>query len=278
MNKPVNRALTVKEAQIQILKALKKFGYPKNYLRTIIDWLKLPLIVSKNQRMSKSASKNFSFALEALSAQRPVEYIVKRAHFFKRVFAVNKHTLIPRPFTEQLVEKVIHYAAESKPTHIIDIGSGSGCIIISLFLELRALGVQSNYTAIEKSASAIKIARKNAVLHNINEINFIHADIAKFDYSTLDIRNSKVVIVTNPPYITASEYIKLSRSVREYEPKMALVESERFLKGLDKLQEYLEENNNLISLFAEYRGKSVSPVIIEEHKLHDLPSEILKNH
>lgn len=271
-------SLTVQKTQIEILKALKMFGYPKNYLRTIIDWLKLPLIVNKNQVVSKSASRKLSLALEALSAQQPVEYIVKRAHFFKRVFEVNKSTLIPRPFTELLVEKAIHNAVEHKPTHIIDIGTGSGCIIISLFLELSALGVRTNYFAIEKSASALKIAQKNALLHNIHDIKFVHTDINKLDHSVLNIANSSVLIVTNPPYITNTEYYKLDRSVREYEPKGALVESERFLKGLDKLQEYLEENNNLISLFAEYRGKSVSPVIIEEHKLHDLPSEILKNH
>ena len=153
----------------------------------------------------------------------PVAYLVGFKEFYSLRFDVSEHVLIPRPETEFVVIAVLDIVKEyfnsdtngqSIPCHVVDVGTGSGAIAITLATELSRIEV----TAVDLSTAALEVARKNAIGHEVNDrIEFIEQDLlegasdTKFD-----------IVVSNPPYVTSEEYEALSRNVREYEPKLAL--------------------------------------------------------
>ena len=153
----------------------------------------------------------------------PVAYLVGFKEFYSLRFDVSEHVLIPRPETEFVVIAVLDIVKEyfnsdtngqSIPCHVVDVGTGSGAIAITLATELSLIEV----TAVDLSTAALEVARKNAIGHEVNDrIEFIEQDLlegasdTKFD-----------IVVSNPPYVTSEEYEALSRNVREYEPKLAL--------------------------------------------------------
>jgi release factor glutamine methyltransferase len=153
----------------------------------------------------------------------PVAYLVGFKEFYSLRFDVSEHVLIPRPETEFVVIAALDIVKEyfnsdtnvqSLPCHVVDVGTGSGAIAITLATELSGIQV----TAVDLSTAALEVARKNATSHEVNDrIEFIEQDLlegasdAKFD-----------IVVSNPPYVTSEEYEALSRNVREYEPQLAL--------------------------------------------------------
>jgi len=141
---------------------------------------------------------------------KPLQYVIGETEFYGHRFFVNESVLIPRPETEYLVEKIIT-EIDSYNT-ILDIGSGSGAIAITLKKELPYLSI----TAVDISASALKIATENAKLNQV-EIEFIESDI----FSKLNTKFD--IIVSNPPYIPQKEYEALDKEILEYEPKLALL-------------------------------------------------------
>lgn len=152
-------------------------------------------------------------ALDALMARRmrgePLQYIRGRAEFFGREFFVDDRVLIPRPETELLVEAAIARAPEH--ARVLDIGSGSGCIAISLERERPDLFV----TSIDISLAALAVARRNARAHGSRAL-FAASDA--FDA----VRGGFDLIVSNPPYIPAAAYEQLATEVRDHEPRGAL--------------------------------------------------------
>ncbi|MCY4780580.1 peptide chain release factor N(5)-glutamine methyltransferase [Sphingobacterium sp. UT-1RO-CII-1] len=154
--------------------------------------------------------------LQQLKTAKPIQHILGEAPFYGRVFAVNDQTLIPRPETEELVDLIIKDNLNRNNLTFVDIGTGSGCIAISLAKEI----ADATGFAIEVSDAALEIARKNAKKHNVN-INFIHADISEWDYFMQE--NMKFdIIVSNPPYITSTEKLEMHNNVLQYEPHSAL--------------------------------------------------------
>ena len=141
---------------------------------------------------------------------KPLQYVIGETEFYGHRFFVNESVLIPRPETEYPVEKIIT-EIDSYNT-ILDIGSGSGAIAITLKKELPYLSI----TAVDISASALKIATENAKLNQV-EIEFIESDI----FSKLNTKFD--IIVSNPPYIPQKEYEALDKEILEYEPKLALL-------------------------------------------------------
>jgi len=141
---------------------------------------------------------------------KPLQYVIGETEFYGHRFFVNESVLIPRPETEYLVEKII--TEIDSYTTILDIGSGSGAIAITLKKELPYLSI----TAVDISASALKIATENAKLNQV-EIEFIESDI----FSKLNTKFD--IIVSNPPYIPQKEYEALDKEILEYEPKLALL-------------------------------------------------------
>lgn len=157
--------------------------------------------------------------LTRLQTGEPVQYILGHTEFYGLPFRVNPSVLIPRPETEELVEWALSEADGLElavGSNILDIGTGSGCIAISLKKHLQAM----NVSAVDISAGAIDTAKQNAALNNI-EVNFIQDDIlTPFDSVLLNTRYS--IIISNPPYVTLHDKTQMHHNVTDFEPHTAL--------------------------------------------------------
>ena len=157
---------------------------------------------------------NWPQILTDLSKNIPVQYLLGEADFYGLTFEVNSNVLIPRNETEELVEAVLGLAKTMpQPLHILDIGTGSGCIAITLAKFLK----NSNLTAFDISESALKTAQNNAI-HNQVKVNFEQIDILQVQ----DFPQTFDLIVSNPPYVRQSEMAEMTAHVNEHEPHLAL--------------------------------------------------------
>ena len=149
------------------------------------------------------------------SAAEPVAYLVGHREFFGLDFAVTSDVLIPRPDTETLVIEAIEWLKQRSQPRVLDIGTGSGCIAISLAVNCR----QAQVTAIDLSAAALAIAQQNAEKHGVTDrIRFLHGDL----FAPLADNEQFDLIASNPPYITSAEMETLQPDVRLHEPHSAL--------------------------------------------------------
>lgn len=182
------------------------------------------LALQPNYSISKEEEQPLFEALSELRLQRPVQYIMGKAHFMELELMVNTHVLIPRPETEELVRWILNdchaeYPPErdgragSRSIKILDIGTGSGCIVLALAKNCPDAQVY----ALDVSEKALKVAKHNATQNEV-AINFIQADILTLD--TLDVTFD--VIVSNPPYVRELEKKEMKANVTEYEPQEAL--------------------------------------------------------
>jgi release factor glutamine methyltransferase len=153
-------------------------------------------------------------ALEKLRREVPIQYIIGKAHFYGLSFEVNPAVLIPRPETEELVDWIIRDLNAQAPGRldILDIGTGSGCIAVSL-----AKNLQANVSAIDVSPDALETAKSNAKANNV-AVDFIRQDIL----DTEDLDQSYDVIASNPPYVRHLEKHEIRRNVLDNEPHLAL--------------------------------------------------------
>ncbi len=200
--------------------------------RTGMDRAQLAL--SPDKSFSTAQRADWEQILDRLCAEEPVQYVLGEAFFFGRRFAVNPHVLIPRPETEELVAWI---ASEAKPdSAILDIGTGSGCIAVSLALELPG----SEVSALDVSMEALKVARQNASALGAR-IQFIHDDIR--GYASEEKYD---VVVSNPPYVRHLEKAQIRDNVLKYEPHLAL-----FVEDDDALLFY--------RLIAQFATRSLRP-------------------
>ena len=155
--------------------------------------------------------------LQRLQTGEPIQYILGHTEFYGLPFNVNPSVLIPRPETEELVEWVLNTVGTSQLTtsNILDIGTGSGCIAISLKKNLP----RATVSAIDISTKALEKAKQNADLNNV-KIDFIHADILNIK-SEIEIPKSDI-IVSNPPYVTQHDKTQMHTNVTDFEPHTAL--------------------------------------------------------
>lgn len=180
---------------------------------TAIPYRKL-LLLEEEHRLNPIQVQQLLTVLNDLKIGKPIQHILGEAHFYGSVFKVNENVLIPRPETEELVDWIIndHAGCSTKNKNILDIGTGSGCIPISIKKYLPA----STVSTIDVSVQALDVARENAAQLNA-DVNFINADI--LNYSTEDKFD---VIVSNPPYIRELEKEQMHKNVLTYEPHLAL--------------------------------------------------------
>lgn len=166
----------------------------------------------------------------------PLQYILGETEFYGYKIKVSNSVLIPRPETELLVEKIIK--DEKKVNSILEIGTGSGAIVIALAKNLNT----NKIDAVDISESALKIAQQNAVLNNV-EINFFRSDIFE---NVTDIYD---IIISNPPYISLTEYELLPKEIKDHEPRSALQAENNGLyfykKILQKAKEHLTESGKI---------------------------------
>ena len=184
------------------------------------------LIVDNQINITKKALRKYDLAIERRTKKEPIAYILGKKEFWSEDFKVNKTTLIPRPETELLIYKVIKYF-KNKKINILDIGTGSGCILLSILKELRF----SRGVGLDISTKAIQVAKINAERLNLlnrskfKVFNFKDYILGKFD-----------LIVSNPPYILSKDLKNLSRDILSYEPKMAF---DGGVDGLDLIKQVI---------------------------------------
>ncbi len=170
------------------------------------------LLTNLSQKINKNKILLFNKLVIRRTLKEPLAYIIKEKEFWSKMFEVDKNTLIPRPETELMVEQILKIY-RNKKVFILDIGTGTGCILISLLSELKS----SYGLGIDISKKALYLAKKNAKKHiTNNKISFLKR-------SFTDLYNYKFdLIVSNPPYITSNEMRNLDDDIRKFEPKIAL--------------------------------------------------------
>ncbi len=168
-------------------------------------------------------------------SKEPIAYLLKKKEFWTNKLNVSSDVLIPRPETEILVENLIMYYKDKNP-FILDIGTGSGCIIISLLQELK----KSKGIAIDISKKTLKIAKINSKLNGtFNRIKFVNLSISKFNSFKFDL------IVSNPPYISRSELKNLDEGIKFFEPKIALDGGN---DGLDVMRKVIYKSRKILKI------------------------------
>ncbi|MUU76839.1 peptide chain release factor N(5)-glutamine methyltransferase [Winogradskyella endarachnes] len=182
---------------------------------------RIQLTLEPELAITKPETESFFKALEHLKQQKPIQYLLGETEFFGLPFKVNENVLIPRPETEELVDMIIR-ALESRSVQsslkILDIGTGSGCIAISLAKHIPNAEVY----ALDVSPEALKVAKQNAELNNV-DINFIEANILdQTCHSALDAESNFDIIVSNPPYVRNLEKVEIKPNVLDNEPHLAL--------------------------------------------------------
>ncbi|MHC1716978.1 MAG: class I SAM-dependent methyltransferase [Candidatus Dojkabacteria bacterium] len=180
----------------------------------------------------------------------PWEYIIGEVEFCENKFLVNKATLIPRVETEQLVDIAYkEYRKNKKYSQIIDVGTGTGCIIISLFKKINPQP-KTKFYATDISSSALDLAKENARINGIkDEIEFKKTNIVE----GIEM-NGDILITANLPYIPLMQYMKLDKSVLDYEPKLTLeggIDGLKYYKKLLKQVEKKVKDNGNISMIIE---------------------------
>jgi len=186
-----------------------------------LDLSKSKLIIEEDMDLSIDKTTKLYNCLDRLKKHEPIQYVLGKTDFCKLKFFVDKSVLIPRPETEELVNIILKNELDNKT--ILDIGSGSGCIAISLAKHSPKVKI----TALDVSKDAIELSRRNAKKNDVS-LEFIVADIFRYkSYKKYDI------IVSNPPYVLESQRKYMSKNVLDYEPKLAL-----FVKNDDPLKFY----------------------------------------
>ena len=207
-------------------------------------------LISKGTTVVNSDSQSvIDMALEKLNQHIPVQYVTGTAWFYGLPFIVRPAVLIPRPETEELVSMAIHFCEKENKKSLIDIGTGSGCIPISIKTNLPHL----NVSALDVSCDALYIAKENAKKHAV-EIDWLEVDF--LDESSWQNLSMYDVIVSNPPYIPLEEKAVMDKNVTAHEPHLALfVPDERPLIFYEK-----------IALFGKNHLASGGAIFLETHE------------
>ena len=168
------------------------------FCNEFLGWSKAITLSNREQNINQSDLLRFHHAIKALKQGKPVQYIIGSAFFYDSNFEVNEHTLIPRPETEELAALIINQNSTKAGMSVLDIGTGSGCIAVTLAKHLS----EAKVIAIDVSVEALDVARKNAGAQNV-DVDCQQEDIF---YPTKTISGKKFdIIVSNPPYVCDSE-------------------------------------------------------------------------
>jgi len=225
---------------------------------------RIDLALNPEMEMDALQLLRWESVLSELKKEKPIQYILGETEFYGLPFLVNENTLIPRPETEELVAWILESAkheVQNTRLNLLDIGTGSGCIAISLAKNLP----NAQVAAIDVSEKALVMAKENAKVNAV-DVNFIQADILKMDdldqlpTSNFQLPTHFDIIVSNPPYVRNLEKVEIKPNVLAYEPHLALfVEDTDALLFYRKIAELalknLSENGKLYFEINQYLGK-----------------------
>ena len=187
--------------------------------------------------LKKVSDKDFNFYKNLItkrSLRKPIAQLINKKFFWDSEFYVNNDILIPRPETEFIVDNVLKFTRQKNKLHILDIGIGSGCILISILKERKTF----YGTGIDVSEKCLNISKINALNHNIyNRLKLFKSNVDKFFLGKYDL------IVSNPPYIKKRELKYLERDVASFEPRLAL---DGGLDGLSEIRKVIKKSSELI--------------------------------
>jgi len=255
--------MEIKEYRTQFIQTLSSF-YDKDEAESFFY-----LILEEKHQLSRvdlALQPNLVFTdeeiivwnsiLEQLKLEIPIQYLLGKTSFFGLDFEVNENVLIPRPETEELVDWILESQkskAESQKLKILDIGTGSGCIAISLAKNIPSAQV----FAIDVSEKALATAKKNAGLNEVN-ITFLHQSILETD----DLEQEFDIIVSNPPYVRNLEKEEIKKNVLDYEPHLALFVDDNdalifYRKIAELAQKNLSASGQLYFEINQYLGKEM---------------------
>lgn len=230
---------------------------------------RIDIAMDPEKTISPEDFQRFQEAVLRLKKHEPIQYIIGETEFYSLPFRVNKHTLIPRPETEELVEWILSEqngsVFQNNPLSILDIGTGSGCIAISLAKNLQNAVVH----ALDISSEALKVAAQNSGVNNV-EIEFFQTDVLRTGSLPSDSQNVRYdIIVSNPPYVRELEKELMQPNVVDYEPETALfVKNEdplRFYKAISHLaKNSLKPGGNLFFEINEQFARELEAYLKEE--------------
>lgn len=260
----------LRERYVEVLGDL----YSKEEIRNFFNWICEQYLGLKPFEVSSGVTQGvdpeklplFEKALSELQLEKPIQQILGKGYFYGMEFMVNEHTLIPRPETEELVAMIIEdYKSHPTPLRILDIGTGTGCIPISLAKYLK----QAELYAIDISQQALAVANENAINNQVvvkfGEIDILKASLLSNLFTKVDQFD---VIVSNPPYVRESEKKAMKNNVLNYEPDSALYVSDQnplmFYEQITKLAAgHLKEKGRLYFEINQYLGPQTRALVLE---------------
>tara|TARA_B100000989_G_scaffold279671_1_gene242485 strand:+ start:2764 stop:3609 length:846 start_codon:yes stop_codon:yes gene_type:complete len=237
---------------------LLKLNKIKNYsldsellLSKVLNYSREYLLINSNNKIEKKKFNKYKKLVFRRKNFEPIAYILNKKEFWKYNFKVNNEVLIPRPETEIVVSKLLNLTNLDSSKQILDVGTGSGCIILSILKERpKCYG-----TAIDISKKALKIAKSNAKMHHLaNKIKFININIDKFNHNKYDF------IISNPPYIKKNEINRLDNDIRLYEPLIALKAG---IDGLSEIKRIIFKSKKLL----KKNGKLIFEIGMNQEKI-----------
>ena len=221
-------------------KVLKANDIPSPYLDSQILLLesihkdRKHIILNPKELLNKEHLDCFNSLIERRKSGEPIAYLTNKKEFWKSEFYVDKNVLIPRPDTELIIEQVLKIYSKESQLQILDIGTGSGCILLSILKE------RSNFygTGIDISKKSLNVSKFNAKKLNLtNRVKFYHSNVDNFKIGKYDL------IVSNPPYIKSSSLKYLEKDVVNFEPKLALSGG---FDGFSKIRKVVNKASKLI--------------------------------
>ncbi len=232
--------MNINSAIIQGAKVLKDSFINNPYLDSEILMAKAIkkdrkyILLNSKKSLEAESLNSFQRLIKKRSAGKPIAYLVNKKFFWNSEFIVSNDTLIPRPDTELIIEKVLKLTAYKKKLNMLEIGIGSGCIILSILKERKSF----YGTGIDISKSCLNISKLNAIKLKVSSrLKLYKSNVDKFTLGKYDL------IISNPPYIKKSKLKYLEKDVAKFEPKLAL---DGGLDGLSEIRKVIKKSSELI--------------------------------
>ena len=204
-------------------------------LSKVLNKTREELLINLNQKIEPQKISYFHKLIDRRSSKEPIAYILKEKEFWSKSFLVSNNTLVPRPETELMVEKIVKIF-KTKDIFVLDIGTGTGCILLSILSELK----NSKGIGVDISSKTIQIANANSKKHKLTQRSkFYQRSLNEIYYNKFDL------IVSNPPYIMKKDIKNLNEDIRKFEPKLALDGGN---DGLDVIKKVIYKSRSILKI------------------------------